>query len=166
MTGTLEMRCSSTSWLVPALLAALLSGCSITGFAPEVDQNATTASLSEDISADDLDETVDPSDWDKIRAVMQTALSDPNNKNILPWQNDITGSIGTIVPMGVQSANNGTLCRRFSTTLNGVGGVLQYRGDACRAPNGEVELQDLKPYNAVVDATPSAGAPEPTQEVQ
>ena len=133
-----------------------LSGCSITGFGPEVDSSNTTSSTPALETATPLEETVDPSDWDKVREVMDTVLvSEPAGKT-LPWENEVTGTIGTIVPMGLVSGDNGTICRRFSTTINGIGGILQYRGDACKPQNGPLELKDLEPHNAVVDATVDA----------
>ena len=133
-----------------------LSGCSITGFGPDVDSSSTTASTTTLEPTASLQETVDPSDWDKVREVMDTVLvSEPAGKT-LPWENTVTGTIGTIVPMGLVSGDNGTICRRFSTTINGIGGILQYRGDACKPQNGPLELKDLEPHNAVVDATVNA----------
>ena len=133
-----------------------LAGCSITGFGPDVDQTTTTASTQPVDTTTALQDTVDPSDWDKVREVMDTVLvSEPAGKT-LPWENDVTGTIGTIVPMGLVSGDNGTICRKFSTTINGIGGILQYRGDACKPQNGPLELKDLEPHNAVVDATVDA----------
>lgn len=145
------------AFLVVTLFGVLgLSGCSITGFGPDVDE-ATTASTVVKVDENlPLQETVDPSDWEKVREVMKTVLvSEPSGKT-LPWENEVTGTVGTIVPMGLVSANDGTLCRKFSTTINGIGGVLQYRGDACQAQNGPLELKDVQPHNAVVDATVEA----------
>ncbi|MEP3233580.1 MAG: RT0821/Lpp0805 family surface protein [Hyphomicrobiales bacterium] len=133
-----------------------LAGCSITGFGPEVDNVNTTASTTTVETTASLQETVDPSDWDKVREVMDTVLvSEPAGKT-LPWENDVTGTVGTIVPMGLVSGDNGTICRKFSTTINGIGGILQYRGDACKPQNGPLELKGLVPHNAVVDATVDA----------
>lgn len=134
---------------------SVLAGCSIAGFGPDVDQEST-ASLTQYSIETPLQETVDPSDWDVVRIAIQTALADTASVQPLQWQNDTTGSVGTIVPMEISRDKKGVLCRKFSTTLNGVGGVLQYRGDACRNPNGDVELVGMAPYNAVVDASGSA----------
>jgi len=113
-----------------------LAGCSITGFEPDVDSVNTTASTSAVETTAAFEETVDPSDWDKVREVMDTVLvSEPAGKT-LPWENTVTGTIGTIVPMGLVSGEDGTICRKFSTTINGIGGILQYRGDACKPQNG------------------------------
>ena len=133
-----------------------MAGCSITGFGPEVDNVNTTASTASVETTASLQETVDPSDWDKVREVMDTVLvSEPAGKT-LPWENEVTGTIGTIVPMGLVAGDNGTICRKFSTTINGIGGILQYRGDACKPQNGPLELKGLVPHNAVVDATVDA----------
>ncbi|MEP1444284.1 MAG: RT0821/Lpp0805 family surface protein [Hyphomicrobiales bacterium] len=142
--------------LVVLCSAISLAGCSITGFGPEVDEVSTTASVRSVDTTASLQDTVDPSDWDKVREVMSTVLvSQPAGKT-LPWENTVTGTIGTIVPMGLVSGDNGTICRKFSTTINGIGGILQYRGDACKPHNGPLELKDLEPHNAVVDATVDA----------
>lgn len=145
----------------PFSLAALcctlaLAGCSITGFGPDVDDATTASTVAKLDENQPLQETVDPSDWEKVREVMNTVLASQPAGKTLPWENEVTGTVGTIVPMGLVSADDGTLCRKFSTTINGIGGVLQYRGDACKPQNGPLELKGLEPHNAVVDATVEA----------
>lgn len=143
--------------LVASLSLVSLAGCSITGFGPDVDSTITQSIVIHD-ATNDLQETVDPSDWDKVRTIMATALFSQPAGESLPWQNDITGTAGSIIPMDVKPDGNGRFCRTFSTTLNGIGGVSQYRGDACKKDNGEIELVDLIPYNAVVEVhTPQSG---------
>lgn len=138
-----------------AVLSVALAGCSFVGFGPELDDAATASVVKYETPAP-LQETVDPSDWDTIRAAMaSTLISQPAGAPV-PWENAITGSVGTIVPMDVSSNADGRLCRTFSTTLNGIGGVSQYRGDACQRQDGAVELIGLAPHNAVVQvATPT-----------
>lgn len=145
--------------VIPFVVA--FGGCSIAGFGPDVDHSATKSLVAYQETIP-LQEIVDPSDWDKVRGVMATALSATPEGSPLPWENDVTGTVGTIIPMAVNTLPDGRVCRKFSTTLNGVGGVLQYRGDACQAPGGEIELVDLAPHDAVVNATPAPTA----QQVQ
>lgn len=154
MLQTVETIKNCNAGLLIFALVFSISGCSVTGFGPDVDNSTTSAVIKYDEQTQ-LEETVDPSDWDKVRAVMATALVSRPEGQPVPWQNDVTGTIGTIVPMQIQTKQNGTVCRTFSTTLNGIGGVLQYRGDACQSKDGNIELIDLAPHNAVVDVSPS-----------
>lgn len=131
------------------------SACSVIGFGPELDQSATSSILKPVDGPVSLSETVDPSDWDKVRMVMATALVSQPAGAPLAWQNEVTGTVGTIVTMDAATAPDGRLCRAFSTTLNGIGGVLQYRGDACALSDGNVELVDLAPHTSVVQAQPA-----------
>lgn len=144
--------------LSASLSLAFLAGCSIAGFGPDVDQVATKSIIQYDPArALPLQETVDPSDWEKVRAIMAMALISQPPGEPLPWENDVTGTVGSIVVSDAQSNADGRFCRTFSTTLNGIGGVSQYRGDACKQGNGEVKLVGLAPHNAVVQAiTPAA----------
>lgn len=136
------------------LLIGSVSGCSLAGFAPEVDRTTTTATTKTYNKDFPLQETVDPSDWDKVREVMASVLVSRLPGEPVQWENNITGTIGTITPLAVLPRDNGAFCRRFSTTMNGVGGVLQYRGDACKKLDGEIQLIDLVPHTSVVEAIP------------
>lgn len=138
--------------LSASLSLAMMAGCSIAGFGPDVDDIATQ-SLDANNSSDVVQETVDPSDWEKVRLTMGDVLFTQPAGEPLAWHNDITGTAGSIVTMGVKSDENGRTCRTFSTTLNGVGGVSQYRGDACQKGTGNIELVNLAPFNAVVEVT-------------
>ncbi|MBA4782646.1 MAG: hypothetical protein H2045_05445 [Rhizobiales bacterium] len=143
------------SLAAPVACGIALSACSVIGFGPELDQTSTTSIVKPVEGPVALAETVDPSDWDKVRMVMTTALVSQPAGAPLAWQNEITGTVGTIVPMDAATLPDGRLCRAFSTTLNGIGGVLQYRGDACARGDGNVELVDLAPHTAVVQAPPA-----------
>lgn len=140
--------------LSASLSLALLGGCSIAGFGPEVDDISTQAVITTN-NTNILQETIDPSDWEKVRLTMGSALTTQPAGQPLAWHNEITGTAGSIVTMDVKSDEKGRFCRTFSTTLNGIGGVSQYRGDACRKKTGDIELVNLAPFNAVVEvATP------------
>ncbi len=142
---------SFVSLFLTGLLLSL-SACSIAGFGPEVDDFSTASTIRYDDNLA-LQETVDPADWEKIRNVMALALVTHPPGEPLPWENEITGTVGTIIASGATSNADGRFCRHFSTTLNGVGGIQQFKGDACRNQNGSIELTGLTPHNAVVDVS-------------
>lgn len=150
-------------WGLTAILilgAGIASGCSITGFGPDVEPT-TTGSLLPSQGVQSVQETVDPSDWEVVRTTLVSALADETSVLPLEWENELTGTVGTIIPMEFVALDEGQTCRRFSTTLNGIGGVQQYRGDACKSEAGQVELIGLEPHNAVVDAIQLEAPEEP-----
>lgn len=137
--------------LFASLSLATLAGCSIAGFGPDVEDISTQSIANNDSEL--VQETVDPSDWEKVRTTMGPVLFTQPAGQPLAWNNDITGTAGSIVTMDLKADADGRFCRSFSTTLNGVGGVTQYRGDACRKSTGDIELVNLAPFSAVVEVT-------------
>jgi len=67
--------------------------------------------------------------------VTQASLSDLSAYNGTAWENEATGSRGTI--SSIQSiSENGRQCRAFKTTRESFDGILVYEGKACDTPNG------------------------------
>ena len=51
----------------------------------------------------------------------------------IDWWNDLTNSTGTVSTLTPAATHDGSLCRRFATTINDLRGIRRYRGLACRS---------------------------------
>jgi len=127
----------SQSWRVVCVLAlVILQACAIAnpkGAQYTPDQTITSALAP--AQARQIDEKLGQ-DGQVIRDhVIQAALSDVSAYNGTVWENEATGSRGTI--SSIQSTREGERqCRAFTTTRESFDGILVYEGKACDTPNG------------------------------
>jgi hypothetical protein len=123
---------------------AFMSGCmggSLDATQAEVDQKALTGSLPP--SGQPADPTR-VSDEVTIRNAVSAADPDAAQVQPLAWANAETGSRGAISKLEERN-EDGTLCRRFTTSREAFDGVAMFSGDACKGDRGVWYLRDFKP---------------------
>jgi surface antigen len=82
------------------------------------------------LAAAKVSDGVMPGDWEAVRrAIASVPASEA--RSALAWADDETGNTGALA-IAAASEKNGALCRGFSTTVNDLHGIRQYRGEACR----------------------------------
>jgi len=125
--------------------AVSLSACGIGGFSlekAEVDRSLLTGSVQ---SASQT-----PVDAERIsdEATIRNAVSSADITGLggaaLAWANADTGSRGAISNL-VESSDNGTLCRKFTTSRESYDGVGLYHGEACMAGSGAWRMLTFQP---------------------
>lgn len=82
------------------------------------------------------------------QATIRNAVSSADLRGLggqpLAWANSDTGSRGAITALA-EERQNGTLCRKFTTSRESFDGVALYQGEACMAQAGIWKLLDFKP---------------------
>ncbi len=115
--------------LIVVLFLIPIGGCAMTpGFLDSEADNMTTGS----ITASTKPANVETSDWLELR----TALNEAANQNAagapVPWENEQTGSSGSLLAFAAPSDEIGR-CKNFAATLQNVDGIHRYKGEACIA---------------------------------
>lgn len=127
-----------------ALLAAMLPlcACASGGFSlekAEVDHTILTG----DISGAPVADPERLSDEATIRNAVSSADIEGLGGDPLPWANAGTGSRGAITALA-EHKENGSLCRRFTTSRESYDGVGLYRGEVCMAAPGAWRMHAFK----------------------
>jgi surface antigen len=119
-----------------ALLSLSLAGCAGLGLpfneAAAGSQPARGASL---VSAK-INDQVDPTDWMTVRQTLARMPVSAGAGTSLDWRNPLSNSDGTVSLSSGAVRVAGTLCREFTTTINDLRGIRQYRGQSCRGSDG------------------------------
>jgi hypothetical protein len=128
------------------LLAAMLPlcACASGGFSlekAEVDQSILTGAVSE--SGAPIADPERLSDEATIRNAVSSADIEGLGGEPLPWANAGTGSRGAITALA-EHKENGSLCRRFTTSRESYDGVGLYRGEVCMAAPGAWRMHAFK----------------------
>jgi hypothetical protein len=82
------------------------------------------------LAAAKVSDGVMPGDWEAVRRAIASVPA-AETRSALAWTDDGTGNTGAMA-IAAASEKNGALCRGFSTTVNDLHGIRQYRGEACR----------------------------------
>ena len=121
-------------WPVLFAVAAVTSGCSLTGkglSSNGVDAALTTSSVP----------AAEPQDNDLAsdRLTIQNAVSSADIDNIsgsdLSWKNARTGSTGVVTSI-TETVADGVQCRRFQTTRTSYSGIGIHSGEICTGTDG------------------------------
>lgn len=126
------------------LLAMPLCACGMGGFSlkkAEVDRSILTGDIKAESQA--------PTDAERFSDEMtiRNAVSSVDVEGIsgaLPWANTNTGSRGTITEL-VEHKEQGTVCRRFTTSRESFDGINLYKGEACLAGQGAWRMMAFQP---------------------
>ncbi|MCX5481174.1 RT0821/Lpp0805 family surface protein [Kaistia geumhonensis] len=132
-----------------AFLCLALSGCGLTPFGSDALDTTTTGSIAPvpatttatspvppSAAPSPVVASLDPSDWEAIRAVSAERLATAGAGSEIDWTNPDTGNSGTIAPLAAMRPQDGLSCRPFVLTVSDVRGVRRYQASACRGEGG------------------------------
>lgn len=122
-----------------------LSACGMGGFSmqkAEVDRSLLTGTVSSAPQAPTDAERI--SDEATIRNAVSAADVSGLDGGALAWANADTGSRGAISNL-IESRDNGTVCRKFTTSRESYDGVGLYYGEACTAGAGAWRMLAFQP---------------------
>lgn len=130
-----------------ALLAAALSlsACAGGGFSlqkAEVDRSLVTGTVQANSHPTDAERV---SDEATIRNAVSAADVAGMDGGALAWANANTGSRGAISHLVERKDENGTLCRKFTTSRESFDGVGLYKGEVCLAGAGAWRMLAFQP---------------------
>jgi surface antigen len=124
--------------------AAGLTGCAGMGLPFGGLDRTTTASIRPASTQAVADATfinrVDPTDWEALKQTIAAAPATATGD--IDWSNPITGTTGAVSVAAIARVGAAS-CRTFTTTINDVRGARHYRGQACAAGSGMVELRGV-----------------------
>lgn len=98
------------------------------GFLDDKADNITTGSITKSPKPDN----VELSDWIAIRSALTEATNQASTGAPVPWENNSTGSSGSLMAFAAPSDEIGR-CKNFAATLQNVDGIHRYKGEACIA---------------------------------
>lgn len=129
---------------VVLVAAATLTGCAGMGL-PFGDLDRTTTASVRPASAQTVADAtfiarVDPTDWQSLKEAIAAAPATPTGD--IDWTNPITGTSGTVSVAAAAKAGK-LSCRTFATTINDVRGAQHFRGQACMAGAGDIQLRGV-----------------------
>lgn len=75
---------------------------------------------------------VETSDWLQMRTALNQAANQSAVGSPIPWENQTTGSNGSLMAFAAPSDAIGR-CKNFAATLQNVDGIHRYKGEACLA---------------------------------
>jgi len=131
------------------ILCASLSiaGCGVAGVS--LDGSETTLASADPLVTgtvvDDGVTNVDPQDWKTVQDAISTSFSTLEDGDAAQWNNESTGSNGSIVPDAIITNEGGGICRPFQTTLDTVSGLENFNGYACKQRNGTWRITKVAP---------------------
>lgn len=115
--------------LITLSLAGSLGGCAVSaGFLDGQVDDIVTGSVGKSSKPDN----VDLSDWVTMRSALNQATRENKAGSPIPWENEITGSSGSLMAFAAPSDGIGR-CKNFAATLQNIDGVHRYKGEACIA---------------------------------
>ena len=88
----------------------------------------TTGSITKSHKPDN----VETSDWLAMRSALNEATNLQSAGSPVPWQNESTGSSGSLMAFAAPSDEIGR-CKSFAATLQNIDGIHRYKGEACIA---------------------------------
>ncbi len=98
------------------------------GFLDDTADNMTTGSIASSLKPGN----VELSDWIAIRSALNEATNQETAGAPVPWENESTGSSGSLLAFAAPSDEIGR-CKNFAATLQNVDGIHRYKGEACIA---------------------------------
>ena len=134
------------SFLITVVLAGLTGGCAVsTGFLDNKVDEIVTGSVGKSTKPDN----VDLADWVSMRTALNEATRDTIAGSPVPWENESTGSSGSLMAFSAPSDGDGR-CKNFAATLQNIDGVHRYKGEACTAGRDNWQISRFE----LIDLTP------------
>jgi len=84
-------------------------------------------------------------DWKTVQDTISISFSTLADGSAKEWNNENTGSNGSIVPDQITTNEQGMLCRPFQTRLDTISGVENFDGYACKQRNGSWRITKVAP---------------------
>ncbi|WP_306257065.1 RT0821/Lpp0805 family surface protein [Pararhizobium sp. IMCC21322] len=112
-----------------ALCLVPIAGCSIS---PGLLDDGADDIITGSISTSPKPNNVEISDWLEMRTALNEAANQKAAGSLIPWENDRTGSSGSLMAFAAPSDEIGR-CRNFAATLQNIDGIHRYKGEACIA---------------------------------
>lgn len=99
-----------------------------------------------------LSAEMDAEDWRRAKSALDTALDPQGNGASVRWENPVSGSKGSFIPVAQAFPKDDAICREFAAqlVLKGRSGRA-FRSSACRKNGGEWMLGSIKPVGRVAD---------------
>lgn len=112
-----------------ALFLVTIAGCSIS---PGLLDDGADDIITGSIATSPKPNNVETSDWLEMRTALNEAANQKAAGSLVPWENDRTGSSGSLMAFTAPSDGIGR-CRNFAATLQNIDGIHRYKGEACIA---------------------------------
>jgi hypothetical protein len=93
-----------------------------------------------------IEANLSESDLVFARAAALDVVSKDGQTRSAPWENPKTGARGTVTPIAVAYASDGTTCRDFLASYVRQGSEAWLQGAACRGTRGKWEVRNLRPW--------------------
>lgn len=141
-------RRSHASFGIVLLLALSVTACGVGGVSLDSSEYSKIASADPLVTGTVVDDgvtDVDPQDWKTVQDAISTSFSTLEDGGTTQWNNESTGSNGSIVPEPIITNAQGEICRPFQTTLDTISGVENFDGYACKQRNGSWRITKVAP---------------------
>ena len=123
-------------------LALVVAGCGMPFGGPDYSASSTDPLVTGTVVASGVTD-VDPADWKTVQDAISMSFSTLEDGGTTQWNNENTGSNGSIVPETIVETEQGMICRPFQTTLDTISGVENFSGHACRQRNGSWRITKI-----------------------
>lgn len=112
-----------------ALFLVPVGGCAVS---PGVFDGGADDIITGSITTSPKPNNVETSDWLEMRTALNEAANQKAAGSPVPWENERTGSSGSLMAFAAPSDEIGR-CKNFAATLQNVDGIHRYKGEACIA---------------------------------
>lgn len=106
---------------------AFVGGCAVS---PGFLDNGSDEIITGSISKSQKPTGIEASDWQKLGVVLNEAAEENVAGSPVPWENNVTGSTGSLMAFAAPSDGRGR-CKNFAATLQNIDGIHRYKGEAC-----------------------------------
>lgn len=155
-------RGSHASFGLVLLLALSVAACGVGGVSLDSSEYGKIASADPLVTGTVVDDgvtDVDPQDWKTVQDAISTSFSTLEDGGTAQWNNENTGSNGSIVPEPITTNAQGEICRPFQTTLDTISGVENFDGYACKQRNGSWRITKVAPTESEIESQIPAKLP-------